>query len=87
VLLAGLNSRDLDTLEVVPDRLAELAPLLPPQVPHVAESGVERGADARRLAGAGYGLALVGSALMRSADPAALVRELLQAGRAGRGAA
>ncbi|MBV8877700.1 MAG: indole-3-glycerol-phosphate synthase [Gammaproteobacteria bacterium] len=87
VLLAGVNCRDLGTLEVVPERLSELAPLLPPQVPHVAESGLERGEDARRLAGMGYGLALVGSALMRSEDPAALVRELLEAGRAGRGVA
>jgi indole-3-glycerol phosphate synthase len=81
LLLAGVNCRDLATLEVVPRRLLELAPLLPPQVPHVAESGVECGADARRLAGAGYGLALVGSALMRTADPAALIRSLLEAGR------
>ena len=87
VLLAGVNCRDLGTLEVVPERLSELAPLLPPQVPHVAESGLERGEDARRLAGMGYRLALVGSALMRSEDPAALVRELLEAGRAGRGVA
>ena len=85
-LLAGVNCRDLGTLEVVPGRLLELAPLLPPQVPHVAESGVESGADARRLAGAGYGLALVGSALMRSADPAALIRSLLEAGRSAAGA-
>jgi indole-3-glycerol phosphate synthase len=85
-LLAGVNCRDLGTLEVVPGRLLELAPLLPPQVPHVAESGVECGADARRLAGAGYGLALVGSALMRSADPAALIRSLLEAGRSAPGA-
>jgi hypothetical protein len=38
------------------------------------------------LAGAGYGLALVGSALMRSADPAALIRSLLEAGRSAPGA-
>jgi indole-3-glycerol phosphate synthase len=85
-LLAGVNCRDLGTLEVVPGRLLELAPLLPPQVPHVAESGVECDADARRLAGAGYGLALVGSALMRCADPAALIRSLLEAGRSAHGA-
>src|SRR4029077_7765851 len=39
-LLAGLNCRDLGTLQVVPGRLAELAPLLPRAVPRVAESGV-----------------------------------------------
>ncbi|HEV3182936.1 MAG TPA: hypothetical protein VGY90_08980 [Steroidobacteraceae bacterium] len=80
-LLAGVNCRDLATLEVVPERLLELAPLLPVGVPHVAESGVESAADARRLAAAGYGLILVGSALMRDQDPAALARALLEAGR------
>ena len=83
-LLAGVNCRDLASLEVVPARLLELAPLLPQGVPHVAESGVESAADARRLAGAGYGLILVGSALMRGADPAALAEKLLAAGRAAR---
>jgi indole-3-glycerol phosphate synthase len=83
-LLAGVNCRDLTSLEVVPARLLELAPLLPQGVPHVAESGVESAADARRLAAAGYGLILVGSALMRGADPAALAQALLAAGRAAR---
>jgi indole-3-glycerol phosphate synthase len=80
-LLAGVNCRDLVTLEVVAGRLLELAPLLPPQVPHVAESGVECASDARRLAAAGYALALVGSALMRGEHPAVLLRALLEAGR------
>jgi indole-3-glycerol phosphate synthase len=84
-LLAGVNCRDLTTLEVVPRRLAELAPLLPPGVPHVAESGVVTDADAQHVAAAGYGLVLVGSALMRASDPPALLRSLLAAGRAARG--
>ena len=83
-LLAGVNCRDLTSLEVVPGKLLELAPLLPHGVPHVAESGVESPADARRLAAAGYGLILVGSALMRGADPGALAQALLAAGRAAR---
>jgi len=81
-LLAGINCRDLATLEVVPGRLIELAPLLPRDVPCVAESGVASAADAARVAAAGYRLALVGSALMRSDDPAALAQALLVAGRA-----
>jgi indole-3-glycerol phosphate synthase len=85
VLLAGVNCRDLTTLEVVPERLLELAPRLPPSVPHVAESGIATVAQARELSAAGYSLALVGSALMRASDPAPLVRTLLAAGRAARG--
>jgi indole-3-glycerol phosphate synthase len=83
-LLAGVNCRDLATLEVVPERLLELAPLLPRSVPQVAESGVAAAEDARRLAAAGYRLLLVGSALMRDQDPAGLARALIEAGRAAR---
>jgi indole-3-glycerol phosphate synthase len=83
-LLAGVNCRDLATLEVVPERLLELAPLLPRAVPQVAESGVADAEDARRLAAAGYRLILVGSALMRDQDPVGLARALIEAGRAAR---
>jgi indole-3-glycerol phosphate synthase len=81
-LLVGVNCRDLVTLEVVPGRLEALAASLPHRVPGVAESGLESAQDAARLARAGYALALVGSALMRAADPQALVRAMLEAGRA-----
>jgi len=83
-LLAGVNCRDLATLEVVRERLLELAPLLPSGVPQVAESGVADAEDARRLAAAGYRLILVGSALMRDQDPVGLARALIEAGRAAR---
>ena len=83
-LLAGVNCRDLATLEVVPQRLTELAPLLPLGVPRVAESGVTGAADARAVAACGYTLALVGSALMRGPDPGSLARTLLAAGRSAR---
>lgn len=82
--LAGVNCRDLETLEVVPRRLLELAPLLPRGVPTVAESGVTSGADAEQVAAAGFALALVGSALMQGGNPQALAAGLLAAGRAAR---
>jgi indole-3-glycerol phosphate synthase len=85
-LLAGVNCRDLATLEVVPQRLLDLAPLLPAGVPRVAESGVTSGEDARRVVAAGYTLVLVGSALMQDADPLALAQTLIAAGRAAAGA-
>jgi indole-3-glycerol phosphate synthase len=50
-------------------------------VPRVAESGVTCAADARRVRAAGYDMALVGSALMRSSDPEELLRQMLRAGR------
>jgi indole-3-glycerol phosphate synthase len=83
-LLAGVNSRDLQTLQVVPSRLEQLAGRLPRGIPRVAESGVGSAEDARRVAEAGYDLALVGSALMSDNDPAALAGALLSAARASR---
>jgi indole-3-glycerol phosphate synthase len=82
LLLVGVNSRDLVTLEVVPGRLDALAPLLPCSVKRVAESGVTSAADAARVAACGYDLALVGSALMSASEPDALARAMLASGRA-----
>jgi indole-3-glycerol phosphate synthase len=82
LLLVGVNSRDLSTLEVVPGRLDALVASLPTQVRRVAESGVATAADATRVAAVGYDLALVGSALMSAADPAALACAMLATGRA-----
>jgi indole-3-glycerol phosphate synthase len=82
LLMVGVNSRDLATLEVVPGRLDRLAAQLPTAVRRVAESGVATPADAARAAANGYDLALVGSALMSAADPAALTRAMLAEARA-----
>jgi indole-3-glycerol phosphate synthase len=81
LILIGVNSRDLQTLEVVPERFAALAPLLPAGRPAVAESGVASAADARRMRDLGYGMALIGTALMARADPSPLLREIFQATR------
>jgi indole-3-glycerol phosphate synthase len=86
-LLAGVNSRDLQTLQVVPSRLEQLASRLPRGIPRVAESGVGSAEDARRVAEAGYDLALVGSALMSGNDPAALAGAMLSAARTVRASA
>lgn len=69
-ILAGVNCRDLSTLELKPERFFELAPLLPPGLPAVAESGIGDSEDLPSLADAGYRLALIGGALMRHARPA-----------------
>ena len=82
VSLLGVNCRDLRSLQVDFGRFAALAPRLPADIPRVAESGVESAGQAARVAGLGYGLALVGTALMRAPDPAAQVASLLAAGRA-----
>lgn len=81
-LLFGVNTRNLRTLDVDPARLESLAPKLP-QGRSVAESGLHSAADAARVAGYGYSMALVGTALMQSADPASLIDDMKKAGTMG----
>lgn len=74
--IIGVNSRDLETLEVderIPERLV---PLIPPEVIAIWESGVHDVDDVRRAADCGADAVLVGSALSRSSNPAQLVRSL-----------
>jgi indole-3-glycerol phosphate synthase len=84
-LLLGVNSRDLQTLQVVPERLLTMAGLLPAHLPRVAESGVGNAADAAAMARAGWTMALVGTALMSAtagAEP--LAQAMLAAARESR---
>lgn len=80
-LLVGINTRNLRTLEVDQNRLGELSSALP-AARCVAESGLRCADDVAAVAALGYRLALVGTVLMRSDDPAALVAEMCSAGRA-----
>lgn len=80
-VLVGINSRDLQTLQVVAERFDTLASRLPAGWPGVAESGVNSVEDARHMARLGFRLALIGSALMSQAEPASLIGGMLGAAR------
>ena len=80
----GINNRDLSTLRVDRGTFAALAPLVPPGVVRVAESGVRGPHDVLELARAGADAVLVGTSLVtgsaQGADPAAAVADLVAAG-------
>jgi len=78
-LMFGVNTRNLRTLEVDSERLEKLSAHLPTGY-CVAESGLRSSEDAARVATLGYRMALVGTALMRSDDPEALVAAMCRAG-------
>lgn len=80
-MLIGINCRDLRTLKVDFPRFESMAGRLPGNLPWVAESGIETAETAAQVALMGYRLALVGTALMRSADPTAEGRAMIEAGR------
>ncbi len=74
--LIGVNNRDLAQFTTDLGLSERLLPLFPPGVGAVSESGIRTAADAARVRAAGAGAVLVGEALMRAVDPAALVRAL-----------
>jgi len=82
--IIGVNSRNLETLEIDPGVPEELVPSIPAHIVAIWESGVASRADVERAAKFGADAVLVGSALSRSSDPEALVRELSQVPRTGR---
>ncbi|BDG09387.1 indole-3-glycerol phosphate synthase TrpC [Anaeromyxobacter paludicola] len=77
--VVGVNNRNLKTMKVDLSVSERLLPMLPETVKAVAESGVRTAEDVRRLRAAGAANFLVGEALVRAADPAALLKELMEA--------
>ncbi len=74
--IIGVNNRNLDTFEVSLDTSLRLSFLMPANVVRVSESGIHSRADIDLLIGAGFHAFLVGESLMRSPDPAALLKYL-----------
>lgn len=75
--LVGVNNRDLRTFEVSLSHTLDLAPLVPPGVCLVSESGIRDRADVDRLRSAGVRAILVGETLMRAGDVPTKFRELI----------
>jgi indole-3-glycerol phosphate synthase len=73
----GVNARDLDTFEIDRAAALDLVSSAPGDRVIVAESGISARAHGAAAELAGADAILVGSALMRSRDPAAKLRELL----------
>jgi len=75
--LVGVNCRNLRDLSVEFARFERLRPLIDRDRKAVAESGITAPEQLTAVRELGYHAALVGSALMRQADPAAALRQLL----------
>ena len=74
--IIGVNNRNLHTFEVTLETSLQLAGKIPASVVKVSESGIHSQADVAKLAAGGFHAFLVGEHLMKSADPAASLREL-----------
>jgi indole-3-glycerol phosphate synthase len=74
--MVGVNARDLETLEVDPDRALALAAKIPAGRTVVLESGIATRRQVDAAAEAGVAAVLVGEALMRSTHPEVTIRKL-----------
>jgi indole-3-glycerol phosphate synthase len=73
--IIGVNNRDLAIFKTDLGLSERLIPKFPRDVVAVSESGIHSGADAARVRAAGAHAVLVGEALMKAPDPAALIAD------------
>lgn len=73
--ILGVNTRDLKTFDMHPERFAQLRSQIPEGIVAVAESGVASVADVERYRAAGADAVLIGEALVKDGTPEARVRE------------
>jgi indole-3-glycerol phosphate synthase len=73
--IVGVNNRDLAIFKTDLGLSERLIPKFPKNVTAVSESGIFTGADAARVRAAGAHAVLVGEALMKAPDPAALIAD------------
>ncbi len=74
--IVGVNNRDLDSFDVDINTAVRLAKSIPDDITRVAESGISDRGNIEFLQDAGYSNFLIGEALMKSDDPAELIRRL-----------
>lgn len=75
--IIGVNNRDLKTFDVNLETTETLAPLIPPHIVRVGESGFHNRADIERMDETCLDAVLIGEGIITSPDPAAKIRELL----------
>lgn len=82
--VVGVNRRNLETLEMEPNVISRLIPVVPATVLAIAESGINARADVEGVAALGADAVLVGSALSLSANPQQAVAALTGVARVRR---
>ena len=83
--IIGINNRDILNLETDAGDVRvteELAPLVPPGIMKISESSLQTRDDILRAVRAGADAVLVGTAILRAADPATFVSGLIHGGMA-----
>jgi indole-3-glycerol phosphate synthase len=78
--IVGINNRDLRSMEVHLETCLKLRPLVPPGSLVLAESGIRSTDDIARLRRGGVDAFLIGTTLMKSADPSETLARLCRSG-------
>lgn len=74
----GINNRNLSTLEIDPKHCYRIFPLIPKEIPVIAESGISDGKQLRELKIAGFKGALIGTSLVTAKDPEAYLKQMVE---------
>jgi len=82
--IIGVNNRNLKTLEVCTETSFGLVDAIPGECVAISESGIRTHGELLKLRAAGFDAFLVGTRLMLSSDPAAVLAELLGAAAQGK---
>ncbi len=82
--IIGVNNRNLKSLEVRAETSFELVDHIPEDCIAISESGIGTNGELIRLRAAGFDAFLIGTRLMLSSDPAAVLAELLGHGAQGK---
>jgi indole-3-glycerol phosphate synthase len=78
--LVGVNARNLDTFVVDTVQFKKLKPRIPHGAVAIAESGIDSPAQIAAAINEGYSGFLIGESLVKSDDPAAMIRSLRSGG-------
>ncbi|MFN4196413.1 MAG: indole-3-glycerol phosphate synthase TrpC, partial [Caldimicrobium sp.] len=74
----GINNRNLSTLELDPNHCYRIFPLIPKEIPVIAESGINHGRELRELKKTGFKGALIGTSIITAKDPEAYLRQMVE---------
>jgi len=77
-VILGINNRNLNTFEVDIQNSKLLKNMLPNGLPIIAESGIQSGLDCAQLKKWGFSGVLIGEALMKSPNPAELLKRFIK---------
>ncbi len=79
--LVGINNRDLKTLTTDVETTFHLLGKVAGKAAVISESGIDSAETVRRLKGAGVSAALIGESILRSKNPGAKLKQLVNAGK------